>query len=273
MASTFNARDAAAYERSMGRWSRRLAPGFIAFAGLDGVRSVLDVGCGTGSLLFELAANSALHRLEGLDASDIYVRAALDRSADPRIGIQHGDACAMPFDDAAFDAALSQLVLQFIPDPAAAVAEMRRVVRPGGIVAAAVWNSGGGMPHQRMFWDTAAMLDPAAAALRGQTFNRPMTRRGDLRSLFEQTGLEDVSESSETIWMDFDGFDDFWGPIASGEGTLGKYVTALPAEAASRLQRHLQAAYEAGRPDGPRPFACTAHTCRGRVPAAPPCRP
>ncbi|MGI4941725.1 MAG: class I SAM-dependent methyltransferase [Janthinobacterium lividum] len=269
MVSTFNARDAAAYERSMGRWSRRLAPGFIAFAGLDGMRSVLDVGCGTGSLLFELAANPAFDRLEGLDASEIYVRAARDRSADTRIGIQHGDACAMPFDDAAFDAALSQLVLQFIPDPAAAVAEMCRVVRPGGIVAAAVWNSGGGMPHQRMFWDTAAMLDPAAVALRGQTFNRPMTRRGNLHSLFEQTGLEDVSESSATIWMDFDGFDDFWGPIASGEGTLGKYVTSLPGEAAYCLQRHLQAAYEAGQPDGPRPFACTAHVCRGMVPTVP----
>lgn len=276
MASTFNARNAEVYERSMGRWSRRLAPGFIQFARLGQAEHVLDVGCGTGSLLFELAGNPALRRITGIDASEIYVRAARERAAqekaaqkaaDPRVEIRQADACAMPFADASFDGALSQLVLQFVPDPDAAVAEMRRVVRPGGAVAAAVWNSGGGMPHQRMFWDTAAMIDPEAAALRGKAFSRPATRRDDLRLLFERTGLLDVVESSITIWMDFAGFDDFWGPIADGEGTLGKYVTGLPAETSGRLAHHLRQAYESGKPDGPRHFACTALVCRGIVPS------
>jgi SAM-dependent methyltransferase len=275
MASTFNARNAAVYERSMGRWSRRLAPGFAGFAGIERATRVLDVGCGTGSLLFELADNTAHKHLTGIDASEVYLAAAQaqiqgqgqagSEAAEPRITFQHGDACAMPFAEDSFDAALCQLVLQFVPQPGEAVAEMRRVVRPGGIVAAAVWNSGGGMPHQRMFWDTAAMLDPAASKLRGDTFSRPMTKPDDLYGLFERVGLRDVAESTVTIPMDFANFEDFWSPIAGGEGTLGKYVLGLDAAASDRLAGHLRAAYESGRPDGPRHFACTAFVCRGTV--------
>ncbi len=268
MASTFNARDAAVYERSMGRWSRRLAPGFLAFADIGDAACVLDAGCGTGSLLFTLAQNPARTRIAGLDASEIYVAAAQAANTDPRIDIRHGDACAMPYADATFDAALSQLVLQFVPEPAAMAAELRRVVRPGGVVAAAVWNSAGGMPHQRLFWDTAAMLDPAAARARAHTFSRPMTRKGDLAGLFAGAGLEQVTESSVSIWMDFADFADFWGPIAGGEGTLGKYATSLSAERAAVLEGHLRAAFEGGLPDGERNFGCTAYTCRGIVPLA-----
>jgi len=161
---------------------------------------------------------------------------------------------------------MSQLVLQFVPEPAAMAAELRRVVRPGGVVAAAVWNSAGGMPHQRLFWDTAAMLDPAAVKARAHTFSRPMTRKGDLAALFAAAGLEDIRESSASIWMDFADFADFWGPIAGGEGTLGKYVTSLPAERAAVLEGHLRTAFESGLPDGERNFGCTAYVCRGVVP-------
>ena len=266
MATTFNARNADVYERSMGRWSRRMAPGLIAFAALDAPRRVLDVGCGTGSLLFELARDPAIAGLSGIDASDIYAEAAQQKTSDPRIDVRHGDACAMPYADHEFDAALSQLVLQFVPQPAQALAEMHRVVRPGGIVAAAVWNSGGGMPHQRMFWDTAAMLDPAAAKERGRNFTRPMTRRGDLKRLFETEGLRQIDESTLTIWMEFADFHDFWAPIACGEGTLGKYVSALAPTALENLEGHLREAYAGGAPDGPREFACTTAVCRGVVP-------
>ena len=270
MASTFNARDAAVYERSMGRWSRRLAPGFAVFAGIGRAQRVLDVGCGTGSLVFELADNPAHQQLVGIDASDIYLSAAQAQvqrqpGGAERFAFHHGDACAMPFVEDEFDAALCQLVLQFVPQPGEAVAEMRRVVRPGGTVAAAVWNSGGGMPHQRMFWDTAAMLDPAAAELRGKTFSRPMTRQDDLYGLFERVGLREVAESTVTIPMDFADFDDFWSPIAGGEGTLGKYVLGLDADATARLETALRNAYESGQPDGKRHFSCTAFVCRGTV--------
>jgi SAM-dependent methyltransferase len=265
-ASRFNARNAAEYERSMGRWSRRMAPGLIAFAELGAAREVLDVGCGTGSLLFTLAGNPDFTWIAGIDAAEVYVAAAREKSTDKRIDIRHGDASAMPYDTASFDAALSQLVLQFVPEPEKALAEMRRVVRPGGVVAAAVWNSYGGMPHQRMFWDIAAMLDPNAAQQRNVNFFRPMTRRGDLGGAMRSVGLAEVVESSITIWMDFAEFADFWGPIAGGEGTLGKYVLSLSANEADRLREALRDSYCSGQPDGERNFACTAQVARGIVP-------
>ncbi|MEJ1978199.1 MAG: class I SAM-dependent methyltransferase [Acetobacteraceae bacterium] len=266
MTSTFNARNAEVYEQSMGRWSRRLAEGFIAFAGLNAGDRVLDVGCGTGSLAFRLANAAEGVQVTGIDASPIYVAAARQRIGDAHVVIEQGDACALPFADASFDRAMTQLVLQFIPDARQAVAEMRRVVRPGGTVAAAVWNSGGGMVAHRMFFDTAAMLDPAAATLRAHYATRPMTRRGELGALWRSLGLAEVVEDSVAIWMDHPSFADYWAPIAAGEGTLGKYVSALVETDRARLEHHLRAAFENGQPDGPRSFAAVAWVCRGLVP-------
>ena len=261
VASTFNARDAAAYERSMGRWSRRLAEGFAAFAGLAPGETVLDVGCGTGSLLEQLALRPERPALTGIDASPIYLAAA--RARGPSWTVREGDACAIPFPDGTFDRVLSQLVLQFIPDAARAAHEMARVARPGGTVAAAVWASGGGMVAQRMFLDTAAMLDPAADALRAHTFTRPLTRPGELSAMWRDLGLSNIREDAVTIFMEYAGFDDWWEPIQSGEGTLGHYVAALAEGERDRLRQHLRPAYLAGAADGSRSFAATASVCRG----------
>ena len=266
IASTFNARDAGSYERSMGRWSRRLAVGFAAFAGLAPNERVLDVGCGTGSLLFHLADAPERPKLTGVDASAIYVAAAAQRAGDRPITVEEGDATALRFADASYDRVLSQLVLQFIPQARSAVAEMVRVARPGGTVAAAVWASGGGMVLQRMFLDVAAQLDPAAVALRDHTFTRPLTRRGELAAMWQDLGLLNVVEDTVTIWMDHADFADYWDPIAAGEGTLGRYVTALDADMRADLQRQLRLAYELGEPDGPRSFCATAMVCRGVKP-------
>ena len=261
--STFNARDAAVYERSMGRWSRQLAVGFAAFAGLAPGEAVLDVGCGTGSLLYHLADAPERPSVTGIDASAIYVAAAKQLAGTRAVTVEEGDATALRFADATFDRVLSQLVLQFIPGAGRAAAEMRRVVRPGGTVAAAVWASGGGMVVQRMFLDTAAQLDPTGAALRDHTFNRPLTRRGELGALWKAIGLQNVAEESITIWMEYSDFADYWQPITAGEGTLGRYVTALPEAQRSNLEQHLSAAYRVGQVDGPRSFAATALICRG----------
>jgi ubiquinone/menaquinone biosynthesis C-methylase UbiE len=262
--STFNARNASVYERSMGRWSRLLAAQFVDFAGLAPGERVLDCGCGTGSLLRALAARPEQPEITGIDASPIYVAAAQQVPGVARV--EAGDACALPYPDASFDRVLTQLVLQFIPDAARAAAEMVRVTRPGGTVAAAVWASGGGMVAQRMFLDTAALIDPAAATLRDHTFTRPMTRHGELVAVFHSLGLADVTESSATIWMSFADFADWWSPYADGEGTLGKYVAALPERERTRLEAALRSAYLCGEPDGRRSFAATALLCRGRRP-------
>src|SRR6516162_9586104 len=235
MPSMFVARDAANYERLMGRWSRRLAPLFIAHAGIAAGERLLEIGCGTGSLTFALPQAADIASLVAIDYSEIYLAAAQAKNHDPRIRIEHGDGTALRFADGSFDRALSMLVLPAVlPRPELAVAEMRRVTRPGGVVCAAFWDSPGGAVANRMFWDTAA-------------------------------ALVEIDERSLTIRMDFADFADYWEPYASGEGMLGAYVASLDDARRDRLVRHLRSAYLGGRPDGPRSFAALALSCRGIV--------
>ncbi|HEV2565527.1 MAG TPA: class I SAM-dependent methyltransferase [Microvirga sp.] len=266
MSSKFHAKSADAYERLMGRWSRLLAGPFLDFAGLEAGERVLDVGCGTGSLTFTLPQVADIGRIDGIDYSETYVEAARARNTDPRITIARGDACTLPFEDRTFDRALALLVLHFIPESDQALREMARVTRPGGVVAAAVWDSYGGMSYQRMFWDTAAALDPSAAAARHESYFKPLTRPGEMRALWTGIGLADVTEIPLMIRMEFPDFEDFWSPYADGEGPLGKYVTGLDEGRRTAFQHALRASYEAGEPDGPRSFAAVAWACRGVVP-------
>ncbi len=166
MASTFNIREAAGYEQLMGRWSRRLAPLFIEFAGLGPDEAILDVGCGTGSLTFELAKHGDLREIRAIDYSERFVTAARDRNTDPRVTIEQADAVSLPFPDATFDRAMALLVLHFVPEADRAISEMRRVVRPGGVIAATVWDHFGGMPGMRMAIDTIAALSEDGRRLR-----------------------------------------------------------------------------------------------------------
>jgi hypothetical protein len=140
---------------------------------------------------------------------------------------------------------------------------MKRVTRPGGRVAAAVWDSYGGMPNQRMFWDSAAAIYPSAAQVRVSGYWKPMVRPGELAAAFRKAGICNVEEQELHIRMVFPNFDDFWSPIASGEGALGKYVSSLPPEEEARLTQVVRAAYEAGEPDGERSFTATAWACAG----------
>ena len=266
MPSIFDARDADSYEQMMGRWSRRLAPLFIEHAGPVAGERLLEVGCGTGSLTFALARTVAFGELTAIDYADVYVAAARTQNRDPRVHIEQGDAAALRFPDAHFDRALSLLVLHFVPEPEVAVAQMRRVTRPGGVVAAAVWDSGGGLIAQRMFWDTAAMLDAAAVELRGRAMSKAVVAPGGLARLFRGAGLADVDERPLLIRMEHADFADYWEPLLRGEGPMGGYVAGLGEAERTRLEQHLRAAYLAGAPDGPRSFAAVAWSCRGVVP-------
>jgi SAM-dependent methyltransferase len=267
MPSMFNARDAANYEQLMGRWSRRLAPIFLEHAGIADGERVVEIGCGTGSLTFAIPAAANIASLTAIDPSEIYLAAAQAKNRDPRITIERGDGTALRFADASFDRALSMLVLpSVLPRPEEAVAEMRRVTRPGGVVCAAFWDSPGGAAANRMFWDTAAALDEAAATARDRTMGRPIYAPGALGRIWRETGLIDIDERSLMIRMDFAGFDDFWRPYAAGEGMLGEYVVSLGMARRQRLEERLRSAYLCGRPDGARSFVAVALSCRGVVP-------
>jgi ubiquinone/menaquinone biosynthesis C-methylase UbiE len=261
--STFPTSSGDGYELQMGRHSRSLAPMFIAFAAPRAAGMALDVGCGTGNLAVELARNSAIISIEAFDFSPAYIAYANARGADSRINFQTADACAIPFADGAFDLTLSMLVLPFIPEPHRAVREMVRVTKPGGTVAACMWDLRGGLVFGRMFWDTAALLDPKAVEARGKTMSRPITRQGGIAGEFKAAGLEDVREAALTITMAFAEFDDFWAPFEGRESGFAIYVSGLDTAQKQKFKNALQLAYLDGSPDGPRTYFASAWAARG----------
>lgn len=266
ISSIFLASDGDGYELQMGRWSRRLAPKFIEFAGIKDADCVLDVGCGTGSLTSTLAQNPDIRGIHGVDFSAAYIDHARRKYNGSRIQFKVGDACALPFGDNEFDHTLSMLVVQFIPQPERAISEMRRVTGPGGTVAAATWDSRGGFVWLRIFWDTAAMLDPEANARRAKICARPMSRPGDLERAWKAAGLNDVVQDMLTIRMDFASFEDFWAPIDGTDGPYAEYVRTLKPEAKAVLRDKVRLAYVDGEADGPRSYAATSWVVKGRVP-------
>ncbi len=265
LSSTFVAADGDGYDLQMARWSRRLAPLFIQFAGITGGERVLDVGCGTGSLTFELAQRPSFGAIQGIDLSPVYVEHAKKRARDRRLGFQVGDACALPFANASFDHSVSMLVLQFIPKPDLAVREMCRVTQPGGTVAAATWDSRGGLVAQRMIFDTAVMLDRSGHERRAKAYTRPMSRPGELAQAWRDAGLNDVTQSMLTIRMDFESFADFWAPAEGKDGPVADYVATLGMEAKAKLRDMVKLAYLDGEDDGVRSYAATAWVVKGKA--------
>jgi SAM-dependent methyltransferase len=265
-ASTFNASTGDGYELLMGRWSRRLAVPFLAFAGVASGERVLDVGCGTGSLTFLLSQRPDVGAVCGVDYAPPYIEyAARNSSDDPRVSFRLADACALPFPDAAFDRVLSLLMLHFVVEPHRAVAEMRRVARPGATVAAAVWDARG-LVANRLFFDTAAALDPAASFRRARHFTRPMTRPGELASAWHQAGLAGIEATELAIRMEFACFDDYWTPYVGKDGPIAEYVATLDEQAVVRLREAVRAAYLDGDPDGARSYVAVAWAVKGIVP-------
>lgn len=264
--STFSAADGEGYERIMGRWSRRLAGPFLDFVGTADDEDVLDAGCGTGCLALALAGRCDPRRVHGIDLAPAYIQYARGRSRDPRIAFDVGNLHALELPDASYDRVLALLVLHFVPKTGQAIAEMRRVARPGAVVGAAVWDARGGYVANRIFFDTAAALDPDANERRARNYTRPLTRPGELAAAWRAAGFTDVEETLLAIRMEFESFDDYWGPYSAKDGPQADYVATLDAPKRERLREALQRAYLDGEQDGARSYAALAWAVKGRAP-------
>jgi ubiquinone/menaquinone biosynthesis C-methylase UbiE len=264
--STFAAFDGDAYERQMGRWSRRLAQPFLDFVGTADGESVLDVGCGTGCLARAVTERCGVGRVHGVDFSSAYVEHARRHNRDPKVTFDVGDASALELPDRSFDRVLSLLVLHFVPRTAQAIAEMRRVARPGAVVGAAVWDARGGYVANRMFFDTAAALAPEADARRARNYTRPLTRPGELANAWRAAGFTDVVDATLAIRMEFASFDDYWMPLTSRDGPQGAYLETLDDAEKGRVHDAVKRAYLDGEADGPRSYAALAWAVKGIAP-------
>jgi SAM-dependent methyltransferase len=252
-----------AYERFMGRWSRLLAAPFLRFADVRASDSILDVGCGTGALSETALGLAPSGSVTGIDISPEYVARARAALPGGRATFEVGDAQALRFADRTFDRALSLLVINFVPDPGKALREMVRVTKPGGIVAAAVWDYPAGMEMLRIFWDEAVALDSSAA--RRDERHMPLCRPGQLAAFWRDNGLTEVAEDALTVTLTFASFDDFWEPFLGRQGPAGVYAASLSKERADRLRDRLRSRLLGGKPDGPFTLRARAWAVRGRA--------
>lgn len=231
---------AEAYEQYVGRWSRRLAPRFLTWAQVPPRSRVLDVGCGTGAVT-EAALAVGAAEVVGLDASASYVETARGRLAGRPVRFEVGDATKLPFPDASFDAVVSGLVLNFLPDPVGALWDMRRVTRSGGAVAAYVWDYARGMEPIRHFWDAVIELDAAGAAELDEGKRFSICREEALRDLFKEAGLQEVSVTRLDEPATYRDFDDYWTPFLSGQGPAPGYAAGLTRAKRDELRDALRA--------------------------------
>ena len=250
-----------AYEPYVGRWSRLVARDFIDWLALPSGGHWLDLGCGTGALTQTIAARNEPATVTGLDPSDRFIAFARRQTQDRRIRFHTGDAQALPFPDMTFDAAVAGLVLNFVPNPAQAVAEMHRVLRAGGTGAAYVWDHAGEMQLIRYFWHAAVALDPAAQAL-DEARRFPLCDRERLLALFRDCGFDRTECRVLDVPTVFKDFDDYWSPFLGGQGPAPTYCSTLSDDRQAMLRERLRAALPIER-DGSIRLIARAFAVRG----------
>jgi ubiquinone/menaquinone biosynthesis C-methylase UbiE len=244
------------YDRFMGRYTRTLAPALVDAAGIEPGMRVLDVGCGPGGLTEVLAARVGAGNVAAIDPAPQFAAACRERH--PGADVRVGGAEELPWPNGAFDATLASLVIAFMRDADQGVREMARVTRPGGTVAACMWDvPGGGMTMLSTFWRTVHALDPRAVGERA----RPGMQKGDIAERFRRAGVEHVVEGTVEATADYAGFEDFWEPFTFEVGPAGEYVAAQPPERRAELREALRGSM----PEGPFTLTARAWFARGTV--------
>jgi SAM-dependent methyltransferase len=250
--------DAAVYDRHVGRYAPQLSAALVEAAGVVAGDQVLDVGCGPGGLTRALAELVGAERVAAVDPSKLFVDACHERV--PGADVREGAAEALPFDSTTFDVVLSQLVVNFMRDADAGLAEMRRVTREGGVVASCVWDYVEGMTMLRAFWDGALDVDPNAPD-EGRTM--PYCNEADLGELWRHSGLQNVETGALVVEASYEDFDDYWAPFPTGLAPSGAFCASLDSERQEALR---QAVFRRlGEPQGPFTLTARAWYARGVV--------
>ena len=252
------------YDRHVGRYSRQLAWALIDFAGIEPGMSAVDVGCGPGALTAVLVERLGAAHVRAADPSAPFVEAC--RARLPGVEIVVADAAALPFADGSADATLAQLVVNFLPDAEAGVRAMARVTRPGGVVAACVWDYAGEMTLLRAFWDAALDVDPDRAALADEGVVMRWCAEGDLARLWRAAGLRDVRSRPLVVNAKYVDFEDLWSPFPTGIAPSGAFCKSLDEERRAALRDRYR--HRLGVGDGPFELTARAWAVAGIVGAA-----
>ena len=250
-----------AYELYVGRWSRLVARRFLEWLAVPSGSLWLDVGCGTGALPQTLLQTAEPRAVRGIDSSDGFIAFARAKTLDNRATFQVGDAQSLSVETAAYDTVISGLALNFVPHPDQAVTEMACTAKPGGLVAAYVWDYAGKMELMQHFWNAAAALDPAAVNLdEGKRFS--LCNPGPLATLFQGAGLTSVEVRPIDIMTVFKDFDDYWSPFLGGQGSAPGYAMSLSEESRTALRERIRASLPFAS-DGSIPLMARAWAVRG----------
>jgi SAM-dependent methyltransferase len=252
-----------AYEAYMGRWSRPLAGTFVDWLSAPAAGHWLEVGCGTGALSAAVLAQAAPVSVLACDPSAPFVDHARRRLADLRISFVNVGADALPGRPGGFDAVVSGLVLNFLPDPARALEAMRARLRPGGLLGAYVWDYAAGMEPLARFWEAAVALDPEAAAL-DERARFPLCDPSRLAALFQGAGLQRVTAAPLDLQERFAGFEDYWRPFLGGTGPAPSYLASVDPGRRERLRDRLR--QRLSPDDGPFQLRTRALAVRGLAP-------
>jgi SAM-dependent methyltransferase len=250
------------YERYVGRWSRRVAPVFLSWLNIPTGRRWLDVGCGAGALCAAIVDHCSPSSVIGVEPSEGFLKTASERLVG-RASLHRGSATEIPLSAASVDVVVSGLVLNFVPDPGAALAEMARVTVSGGAIGAYVWDYAEKMEIIRFFWDAAIELDPDAVRMdEGVRF--PLCRQDALVELFDGSGLKEIEVTAIDIPTPFAGFEDYWQPFLGGQGPGPAYAMSLDETTRARLRDRIQERMPA-EADGTISLAARAWAIRATV--------